>query len=228
MTGTCGTNDMKMVPLRRQNVTVASLATKVTLRRCRGECLDDIDIALKYDVRVDANGPLAWGTDGAALAAGENGPYESTTMNVVGSGGHPNAQRYGVFGGKAALTLPLDLETADDYRILVHEESTGLTCRSDYFTIANAGEIPTPQPFYACCRAEIEQSLPVARLHAGPRGSDYGSSTCTHHERRPRSEYAVATVLIPRDHAVTEKLLRRHKPVPAPTRGSCVHNSDLR
>ena len=109
------------------------------------------------------------GTDGAALAAGENGPYESTTMNVVGSGGHPNAQRYGVVGGKVALTLPLDLETADDYRILVHEESTGLTCRSDYFTIANAGEVPTPQPFYACCRAEIEQSLPVARPHAGPR-----------------------------------------------------------
>ena len=169
MTSFCGTNDMKMVPLTRQNVTVASLATKVTLRLCRGECLDDIDIALKYDVRVDANGPLAWGTDGAALAAGENGPYESTTMNVVGSGGHPNAQRYGVVGGKVALTLPLDLETADDYRILVHEESTGLTCRSDYFTIANAGEVPTPQPFYACCRAEIEQSLPVARLHAGPR-----------------------------------------------------------
>ena len=163
------TGDMKMVPLTRQNVTVASKATKVTLRLCRGECLDDIDIALKYDVRVDANGPLAWGTDGAALAPGENGPYESTTMNVVGSGGHPNAQRYGVVGGKVALTLPLDLETADDYRILVHEESTGLTCRSDYFTIANAGEVPTPQPFYACCRAEIEQSLPVARLHAGPR-----------------------------------------------------------
>ena len=169
MTASCGTNDMVMVPLTRQNVTVASLATKVTLRLCRGECLDDIDIALKYDVRVDANGPLAWGTDGAALAAGENGPYESTTMNVVGSGGHPNAQRYGVVGGKVALTLPLDLETADDYRILVHEESTGLTCRSDYFTIANAGEVPTPQPFYACCRAEIEQSFPVARPHAGPR-----------------------------------------------------------
>ena len=90
-------------------------------------------------------------------------------VNVWGSGGHPNAQRYGVVGGKVPLTLPTDLETADDYRILVHEESTGLTCRSDYFTIANAGEVPTPQPFYACCRAEIEQSLPVARPHAGPR-----------------------------------------------------------
>ena len=28
----------------------------------------------------------------------------------------------------------------------MHEESTGLTCRSDYFTIANAGEVPTPSP----------------------------------------------------------------------------------
>merc|ERR1711965_660356 len=83
-------------------------------------------------------------------------------VNVWGSGGHAAAQRYGVVGGKVPLTLPTDLETADDYRILVHEESTGLTCRSDYFTIANAGEVPTPQPFYACCRAEIKQSLPVA------------------------------------------------------------------
>merc|ERR1719390_233903 len=161
---------MKMVPLRRQNVTVASKATKVTLRLCRGECHDDKNLghvadagdrkkgdkesaddhgffgALKYDVEVDANGPLGYGTDGAALAAGENGPYESTTRDVWGSGGHANAQRYGVVGGKVPLTLPTDLETADDYRILVHEESTGLTCRSDYFTIANAGEVPTPSP----------------------------------------------------------------------------------
>ena len=193
MTGTCGTNDMKMVPLTRQNVTVASKATKVTLRLCRGECHDDKNLghvadagdrkkgdkksaddhgffgALKYDVEVDANGPLGYGTDGAALAAGtgsgtacvtdadctvngescaasRNGPYESTTRDVWGSGGHPNAQSYGVVGGKVPLTLPDDLETADDYRILVHEESTSLTCRSDYFTIANAGEVPTPSP----------------------------------------------------------------------------------
>ena len=75
--------------------------------------------------------------------ARENGPYESTTRD--GAGGHPT-QSYGVVGGKVPLKLPDDLETADDYRILVHEESTGLTCRSDYFTIANAGEVPTPSP----------------------------------------------------------------------------------
>merc|ERR1719217_2008532 len=68
------------------------------------------------------------------------------TRDVWGSGGKATAQRYGVVGGKVPLTLPTDLETADDYRILVHEESTGLTCRSDYFTIANAGEVPTPAP----------------------------------------------------------------------------------
>ena len=85
---------MTMVPIRRQNVTVAAKATKVTLRLCRGECHNDKNLghvsdagdrkkgdkksaddhgffgALKYDVLVDANGPLAWGTDGAALAAG--------------------------------------------------------------------------------------------------------------------------------------------------------------
>merc|ERR1719379_1061524 len=214
--------DMKMVPLTRQNVTVASKATKVTLRLCRGECHNDKNLghvadagdrkkgdkksaddhgffgALKYDVQVDANGPLGYGTDGAALegkcstggvlgtgsgtacfndagctasgesCARENGPYESMAcsddatkrclsdtdctapatcdVNVWGSGGHAAAQRYGVVGGKVPLTLPTDLETADDYRILVHEESTGLTCRSDYFTIANAGEVPTPAP----------------------------------------------------------------------------------
>ena len=170
MTATCGTNDMKMVPVTRQNVTVAAKATKVTLRLCRGECHNDKNLghvddagdrkkgdkesadahgffgALKYDVQVDANGPLGYGTDGAALAAGENGPYESTTRDVWGSGGKATAQSYGVVGGKVPLKLPDDLETADDYRILVHEESTGLTCRSDYFTIANAGEVPTPSP----------------------------------------------------------------------------------
>merc|ERR1719405_172427 len=170
MTATCGTNDMKMVPVTRQNVTVAAKATKVTLRLCRGECHNDKNLghiddagdrkkgdkesadahgffgALKYDVQVDANGPLGYGTDGAALAAGENGPYESTTRDVWGSGGRATAQSYGVVGGKVPLKLPDDLETADDYRILVHEESTGLTCRSDYFTIANDGEVPTPSP----------------------------------------------------------------------------------
>merc|ERR1719439_330394 len=170
MTATCGTNDMTIMPIYRQNVTVAAKATKVTLRLCRGECHNDKNLghvsdagdrkkgdkesaeahgffgALKYDVQVDANGPLGYGTDGAALAAGENGPYEATTLDVWGSGGHADAQRYGVVGGKVPLTLPTDLETADDYRILVHEESTGLTCRSDYFTIANAGEVPTPAP----------------------------------------------------------------------------------
>merc|ERR1719364_268382 len=201
---TCSTPGVrKMVPLTRQNVTVAFKATKVTLRLCRGECHNDKNLghvadagdrkkgdkksaddhgffgALKYDVEVDANGPLGYGADGAALegkcstggvlgtgsgtacftdadctATGEscarqNGPYESNdpvTLELTGSGGHPNAQRYGVVGGKVPLTLPTDLETADDYRILVHEESTGLTCRSDYFTIANAGEVPTPSP----------------------------------------------------------------------------------
>merc|ERR1719364_359279 len=150
---------MKVVPVTRQNVTVAAKATKVTLRLCRGECHNDKNLghvddagdrrkgdkesadahgffgALKYDVQVDANGP-----------------YESITRagagawTVWGSGGHPNAQSYGVVGGKVPIKLPDDLETADDYRILVHEESTGLTCRSDYFTIANAGEVPTPSP----------------------------------------------------------------------------------
>merc|ERR1719364_519007 len=168
---TCSTSGVrKMVPLTRQNVTVASKATKVTLRLCRGECHNDKNLghvadagdrkkgdkksaddhgffgAFKYDVEVDANGPLGYGADGAALSTGENGPYESTTLDVWGSGGHADAQRYGVVGGKVPLTLPTDLETADDYRILVHEESTGLTCRSDYFTIANAGEVPTPSP----------------------------------------------------------------------------------
>merc|ERR1719171_1950321 len=170
MTATCGKDDMKVVPVTRQNVTVAAKATKVTLRLCRGECHNDKNLghvddagdrkkgdkesadahgffgALKYDVQVDANGPLGYGTDGAALAAGENGPYESTTRDVWGSGGRATAQSYGVVGGKVPLKLPDDLETADDYRILVHEESTGLTCRSDYFTIANAGEVPTPSP----------------------------------------------------------------------------------
>merc|ERR1719405_443043 len=175
------TGDMKVVPVTRQNVTVAAKATKVTLRLCRGECHNDKNLghvdddgdrkkgdkesadahgffgALKYDVQVDANGPLGYGADGVALATGENGPYESIdstrdsglgvdTSVVWGSGGHPNAQSYGVVGGKVPLKLPDDLETADDYRILVHEESTGLTCRSDYFTIANAGEVPTPAP----------------------------------------------------------------------------------
>merc|ERR1719460_88522 len=175
----CAANDMTIVPIRRQNVTVASKATKVTLRLCRGECHNDKNLghvadagdrkkgdkksaddhgflgALKYDVDVDANGPLGYGADGAALegkcstggvlgtgsgtacfndagctasgesCARENGPYESTTLDLTGSGGHPNAQRYGVVGGKVPLTLPTDLETADDYRILVHEESTG-------------------------------------------------------------------------------------------------------
>ena len=84
---------MKVVPVTRQNVTVASKATKVTLRLCRGECHNDKNLghvdddgdrkkgdkesadahgffgALKYDVQVDANGPLGYGTDGAELAA---------------------------------------------------------------------------------------------------------------------------------------------------------------
>ena len=179
---------------------MAAKATKVTLRLCRGECHNDKNLghvsdagdrkkgdkesadahgffgALKYDVQVDANGPLGYGTDGVALSgrqcstggvvgtgsgtacfndagctasgescARENGPYKSTTLDLRARG-HPNAQRYGVVGGKVPLKLPDDLETADDYRILVHEESTGLTCRSDYFTIANAGEVPTPSP----------------------------------------------------------------------------------
>merc|ERR1719327_1064373 len=143
--GTCGNNDMTIMPIYRQNVTVAAKATKVTLRLCRGECHNDKNLghvsdagdrkkgdkesaeahgffgALKYDVQVDANGPLGYGTDGAPLAAGENDPYESTTRDVWGSGGHPNAQSYGVVGGKVPLTLPTDLETADDYRILVPE-----------------------------------------------------------------------------------------------------------
>merc|ERR1719377_20107 len=160
---------MKLVPVMRQNVTVASKATKVTLRLCRGECHNDKNLGHVDDdgdrkkgdkESADAHGffgPLGYGTDGVALAAGENGPYESIdstrdsglgvdTSVVWGSGGHPNAQSYGVVGGKVPLTLPTDLETADDYRILVHEESTGLTCRSDYFTIANDGEVPTPSP----------------------------------------------------------------------------------
>merc|ERR1719247_4114828 len=98
---TCDKNDMKIMPIYRQNVTVAAKATKVTLRLCRGECHNDKNLghvdddgdrkkgdkesadahgffgALKYDVQVDANGPLGYGTDGVALAAGENGPYES-------------------------------------------------------------------------------------------------------------------------------------------------------
>merc|ERR1719482_295153 len=80
MTATCTDNDMKLLPLTRQNVTVASKATKVTLRLCRGECHNDKNLghvadagdrkkgdkksaddhgffgALKYDVEVDANG----------------------------------------------------------------------------------------------------------------------------------------------------------------------------
>merc|ERR1719163_2465129 len=99
----CATGDMKVVPVTRQNVTVSAKATKVTLRLCRGECHNDKNLghvdddgdrkkgdkesadahgffgALKYDVQVDANGPLGYGTDGAQLAAGENGPYESIT-----------------------------------------------------------------------------------------------------------------------------------------------------
>ena len=143
MTGTCGTNDMKIVPLRRQNVTVASLATKVTLRLCRGECLDDIDIALKYDVRGRRERParVGHGRGKRSRPASSSHHLRVDDHERGGLGGHPNAQRYGVVGGKVALTLPLDLETADDYRILVHVGSTGLTCRSDYFTIANAGEV---------------------------------------------------------------------------------------
>merc|ERR1719486_1280649 len=159
--GTCGNNDMTIMPIYRQNVTVAAKATKVTLRLCRGECHNDKNLghvsdagdrkkgdkesaeahgffgALKYDVQVDASGESC---------ARENGPYESTTRDVWGSGGRATAQSYGVVGGKVPIKLPDDLETADDYRILVHEESTGLTCRSDYFTIANDGEVPTPSP----------------------------------------------------------------------------------
>merc|ERR1719379_1674071 len=96
--------DMKMVPLTRQNVTVASKATKVTLRLCRGECHNDKNLghvadagdrkkgdkksaddhgffgALKYDVEVDANGPLGYGADGAALEG------KCSTGGVLGTG----------------------------------------------------------------------------------------------------------------------------------------------
>merc|ERR1719359_114389 len=126
---TCDKNDMTIMPIYRQNVTVAAKATKVTLRLCRGECHNDKNLG-----HVDDAGDR------------EKGPYESTTRDVWGSGGRATAQSYGVVGGKVPLKLPDDLETADDYRILVHEESTGLTRRSDYFTIANAGEVPTPSP----------------------------------------------------------------------------------
>merc|ERR1719399_682207 len=113
---TCDKNDMTIMPIYRQNVTVAAKATKVTLRLCRGECHNDKNLG-----HVDDAGDR------------KKGDKES-------------ADAHGVVGGKVPLTLPDDLETADDYRILVHEESTGLTCRSDYFTIANAGEVPTPSP----------------------------------------------------------------------------------
>merc|ERR1719247_3844710 len=101
---TCDKNDMTIMPIYRQNVTVAAKATKVTLRLCRGECHNDKNLghvddagdrkkgdkesadahgffgALKYDVQVDANGPLGYGTDGAALEG------ECSTGGVLGTG----------------------------------------------------------------------------------------------------------------------------------------------
>jgi len=192
--GTCATNDYHALQITRQNVTVAAKPTKVTLRLCRGACNNDKNLAhladaddrrkgdkkssdahgffgaLKYDLQVDANGPLGYGVDGSDLAAGENGPYESTDVEAWGAGqyGTRKVQAYGVVGGKVPLTLPADLETGDDYRILVHEESTGLTCRSDYFTIANADEVPTPAPHRADAPAPKPTPTPTHAPTSAP------------------------------------------------------------
>mgnify|MGYP001977361494 CR=1 FL=1 len=78
-----------------------------------------------------------------------------------------SGSRHAVFartGDDLSMTLKIPLREA-----LLGFERTIRHLDGHSVTIANAGEVPTPQPFYACCRAEIEQSLPVARPHAGPR-----------------------------------------------------------
>ena len=75
--------DMKMVPLTRQNVTVASKATKVTLRLCRGECHNDKNLGHIDDAGDRKKGDKESADASNAIVAAEKPPAGSSIASFA-------------------------------------------------------------------------------------------------------------------------------------------------